>query len=288
MHKHGYLYKDLPIQQVERDHNQPRQNFGTDGDENRLLVSIKQYGIEEPIKVTEIEPGRYLIIDGHRRYICAQKAGFATVPCRIYPALPPGELETRRYEMQNNRRPWKPMERSDAFERIKAGMGFRTNREVAQHLGLTDTMVNNSLQIRRQRMDYLELMAKYDLSTSYRIEFMRLKAKVRKVKDIEADQIFLILFEKVSHKVIRCAQDFRILGKLFLRTAAHEEELYKFLTDADMTITELEQRTLQVGFSSIVDLLIEKIKQKAQEGTAFTTQERSRLDNLTKLVEKTL
>jgi len=288
MHKHGYIYKELPIQQLQRDPDQPRRDFGTNGDENRLLVSIKRYGIEEPIKVTEIEDERYLIIDGHRRYICAQKAGFESVPCRVYPPLAQGELETRRYEMQNNRRPWKPMERSDALERIKTGMSFRTNREVAEYLGLTETMVSNSLQMRKQRMDYIELMERYGLANSYRVEFMRLKSKVRKIKDIEADEIFTALFEKVSHKVIRNSQDFRVLGHLFLRAAANEEELYRFLTDPDMTVTELEQRTLQTGFSSLAELLIEKVKTKAQEGVAFTSQERIYLEQLSNLLSKTL
>jgi ParB/RepB/Spo0J family partition protein len=284
MHKHGYNYKELPVSLLERDPDQPRRDFGTNGEENRLLVSIKRYGIEEPIKVTEMEPDRYLIIDGHRRYICAQKLQMDRVPCRIYPALSAGEMETRRYEMQNNRRSWKPMERSDALERIKMANSFHTNREVAEYLGLTETMVNNSLQMRKQRMDYIEMMERYNLSNSYRIEFMRLKGKIRKIKDIEADEIYVILFEKVSHRVIRSAHDFRILSKLFLRASANEQYLHAFLTDPDMTVTEVEQRTLQTGFSMLAESLIEKITTKRQEGIAFTNQEKRYLSQLQELL----
>ena len=151
-HKYGYVFAELPIEKIERDSNQPRRDFGTEGDTNRLLTSIKRYGIENVIAVSEYEPGRYLIIDGHRRYICAQKLGFTTVPVRIYPKLSAGELEAIRYEIQNNRRPWRPMERSEALERIKSENGFGSNRELSQYLGITESVVSNSLQLRRQQV----------------------------------------------------------------------------------------------------------------------------------------
>jgi hypothetical protein len=51
-------------------------------------------------------------------------------------------------------------------------MGFSSNRQLADHLGITEAVVANSLQLRKQKMDYIELMERYDLSESYRIEFV--------------------------------------------------------------------------------------------------------------------
>lgn len=288
MHKYGYIFKQLPLSQIQRDPDQPRRDFGTEGDENRLLVSLKRYGIEQPITVTEKEPGRYLIIDGHRRYICAQKLNFETVPCRIYPNLTPGELESRRFEMQNNRRQWRPMERSDALERIKSAMGFQTNKDLAIYLGMAEVVVANSLQLRKQKLDYIELMEKYDLPESYRIEFVRLKPKIRKIKNIEVDEIIIKLFDKVQHKIIRNSKEFRKLGKIFERATANEEELHHFLTDPDMTVYELDQRTLQSGFSLLIERLIQSVGSKRQEGVAFSSQEKAFLSQLRDLLNKTL
>ena len=288
MHEHGYIFKELPLGQIQRDPDQPRRDFGTEGDENRLLVSLKNYGIEQPITVSIIEDNRYIIIDGHRRYICAQKLGFATVPCRIYPKLTPGELESRRFEMQNNRRQWRPMERSDALERIKTAMGFQTNKELAHYLGMAEVMVANSLQLRKQKLDYMELMEKYDLPESYRIEFIRLKPKIRKIKDTEVDEIIVKLFDKVQHKVIRNSKEFRKLGKIFERATANEEELHHFLSDPDMTVHELDQRTLQSGFSLLIEKLIQAVGSKRREGTAFSSQEKDFLAQLRDLLNKTL
>jgi len=287
-HKYGYTFVELPVEKIERDANQPRRDFGTAGDTNRLVVSIKQIGIENPISVSEYEPGRYIIIDGHRRYICAQKLGFKKVPCRIYPKLSSAELETRRYEVQNVRRPWKPMERSEALERIKAEMGFTSNKQLATHLGITEAVVANSLQIRKQKMDYIELMERYDLSESYRIEFVRLKPKLRKIRNMEVDEIIINLFDRIDHKVIKNSKEFRKLGSIFRRAYANEEELARYLSDPDMTINELEQRTLQSGFSLHIEELIEGISEKRAKAIAFSSQEKKFLEQLKELINKAL
>lgn len=190
--------------------------------------------------------------------------------------------------MQNNRRPWKPLERSDSLERIKNTFGYRTNREVAAHVHQSESVVASSLQLRQQKMVYIELMEKYGLSESYRVEFVRLKPKIRKIRDYEVDDIIVKLFERVEHKVIRSAKDFRKLGRIFLRATANEEELYRFLSNGDMTISELEQRTIQTGFSLIIEQLIQKIGSKRQDGVAFSSQEKLFLEQLRDLLNQTL
>ena len=190
--------------------------------------------------------------------------------------------------MQNNRRSWRPLERSEALERIKEAMGFRTIREVAQHLGMHEGLVANCLQMRKQKMDYIELMEKYNLSESYRLEFVRLKPKIRKIRNLEVDEIIIKLFDKVHHKVIRSSHDFRRIGRVFLRATANEEELYRFLSDPDITVTELEQRTLQSGFSLHIEQVIQQVTGKRKDGIAFSSQERQFLERLRDLLNETL
>lgn len=288
MNKYDFTFREIPLDQIERDRYQPRKDFGTEGDENRLLTSIRDYGIEEPIKISEVGDGRYIIIDGHRRYICAQKLGMKSIPSRLYPKLSQGELETRRYEMQNNRRPWRPLERSEALERIRNCMGFHTNHELADYLHLSKTMVSMALGLRKQKLDYLTLMEKYDLSEAYRFEFVIMLPKIRKIREFEVDDIIKILFEKIQHKVMYRAKDLRKLGKIFLRASANEQELYSFLTNQDMTISELEQRTVQSGFSLHVEEAMTEIAAKLRDGIAFSTKEKEMLKQLSILLKKAL
>lgn len=288
MDKNNYKYQDLPLEQIQCDPDQPRKDFGTEGDENRLRVSIRENGILDPIKVSEFEDNKFIIIDGHRRYIVAQKLGFQAVPCIVYPKLKNGDLETNRFEMQTNQRRWKPSERSEALNRIKTAKDFRSNRELAQYLGLSETVVANSLQLRNLALEYLSLMEKYELSEAYRVEFMRLKPKLRKLSNMEVNDIIVNIFERIQHQVIKNAKDLRKLSRIFLRATANEKELINFLLDPDMTIEELEQRTLQSGSSLLVEQLIKYISTKRQKGVDFSSQEREFLEQLRVLLNETL
>jgi ParB/RepB/Spo0J family partition protein len=288
MTKHKFTFMELPMGQVERDPNQPRRDFGAEGEKNKLKNSIKEYGIEEPLKVSEISDKRYIIMDGHRRYICAQSLGLKHVPCRVYPKMPEGEFETRRYEMQNNRRAWNPLERSEALERIKDCLGFRNNHELADYLHLSKSAVQRALQMRKQRVNYLTLMEKHNLPNGLRFAIVTMLAKTRRIKKIEVDEIVIKIFEKIEYKVITKTREINRLGILFLRATVNEDELHTFLTDRDMTVSELEQRTLQSGFALLIDELIKKITHKRKEGVAFTKGEKTYMAQLNGLLQKAL
>lgn len=288
MNKNNYNYKDLPIELVEHDPDQPRKDFGTDGDYNRLKASIKENGILDPIKVSEFEDNKFIIIDGHRRHIVAKKLGFKTIPCIVYSKLKKGDLETNRFEIQTNQRRWKPSERSEALNRIKTEKGFRSNRELAQSLGLSETVIANSLQMRNLVLEYLRLMEQYKLSEAYRVEFMRLKPKLRKIGNTEVNDIVVNIFERIQNHVIKNAKDLRKLGRIFLRATANEKELNNFLSDPDMTIGELEQRALQSGSSLLVEQLIQYISTKRQKGIEFSSQERAFLEQLRTLLNEVI
>lgn len=81
-------YKEIPIEEIQPDVSQPRQNF----DEKRLqelAATIKTQGILEPIIVRpnpsewRRDIDKYVIVTGERRYRAAEIAGLKTVPCSV-------------------------------------------------------------------------------------------------------------------------------------------------------------------------------------------------------------
>lgn len=288
MTKHVFEFKEILVNQIERDPNQPRKDFGAEGEKNKLKLSIKNYGIEEPIKVSEVSKDRYIIMDGHRRYICAQSLGFKRIPCRIYPKMPMGEFETRRYEMQNNRRPWNMLERSDALDRIKNSLNLRTNHEVADYLGMSRSSVQNAFQMRKQRIEHLSNMERCNVPVSIRLGMVNLFAKLRKIKTLEVDDIIAIIFEKIENKVVSKTLDIRRIAHAFMQATINEEELHMFLTKSEMTASELEQRTRQKGFTPLCADLIKEITKKKVNGTSFTKTEKTYLIQLEALIKKTI
>ena len=149
-----FEFSELSIDVIETDQNQPRKLFElrNGGDHSRLLKSIQYYGIEEPIKVSEIDENRYIIMDGHRRFNCAKELGFKTVPCRVYPKMNDGEFEARRYEMQNNRRGWRPIEKANAIHRIKTEYYNASRKEIADLIGISQPSLFHFEELRNTRM----------------------------------------------------------------------------------------------------------------------------------------
>ncbi|MBI3956610.1 MAG: ParB/RepB/Spo0J family partition protein [Candidatus Kerfeldbacteria bacterium] len=281
-------FKQIPLDQLVDDPRQPRESFNTDGDKNRLKLSLQELGIQQPVAVMELKDGRYQIIDGHRRAKCARELEMVKLPCCIYHNLTPGDLERVRYELQNNRRLWKPLERASALTNFKSSSGINTNKEAAEKLFISETLVSNSLQLGALKAEYKDLMEKYGLSPSYQVEFVKLRPKLRPIKDFSVDDIIKSLFERVSHQVIRTSKDFRTLGRIFLRATANHKQIHSFLMDPDMTIAQLEERTIQSGFSLWLEQSIEKIRANEKEGAQFSSHEKVLLTELRKQLDKVL
>jgi len=282
-----FKFLELPLDVIETDPNQPRKLFElrNGGDHTRLLKSIQYYGIEEPIKVSEIAPNRYVIMDGHRRFDCAVELKFTKIPCRIYPKMNDGEFEARRFEMQNNRRSWRPIEKANAIFRIKNEFQNASPKEIAEIIGTTQKSLFHYEELRNTRLDYLEAMSAHNLKEYQRVGFMRVLPKLRKIKQFQIGYIVKILFRKISDNLLYREKDFTALRKIFSMASLHEDEIEQFLTEPKMSVTELSELTLLSGISSQIKNLIQELSRKKNLNIKLTEKEQSLFADLYKLME---
>ena len=282
-----FRFEELPVDVIETDRHQPRKLFElrNGGDHSRLLKSIQYYGIEDPVKVSEVAEGRYIIMDGHRRFACAKELGFQTIPCRIYPKMNDGEFEARRYEMQNNRRDWRPLEKANAIHRIRAEYQQASPKEIADLIGITQLKLFHFDDLRNTRMDYLDLMAAHNLKEYQREGFQRLLHKLRKIKQFQVDDIVKILFQKISDGLLSKKTDFTALGKVFSMASLHEDEIEQFLTERKMSVAELSELTLLSGLSSQIKNLIKELSVKQNLNIKLTEKEQLVFADLYKLMQ---
>ena len=70
--------KDIPLEKIVRDENQPRKDFDEDALAS-LARSIKVSGVLQPIVVVK-NSDKYQIVAGERRYRAAKMAGLTTIP----------------------------------------------------------------------------------------------------------------------------------------------------------------------------------------------------------------
>lgn len=290
-----YTFELLPIGQIQEDPDQPRDknnvNIGTDP----LLASLENIGIQEPISVSKVSDSQHLIIDGHRRFKCANILGWKELLCRVYPALPREDLEIIRYETQNNGRSWKPEERAKAIAKISQE-SRKSNKEIAEILHVSETTVSNCILNYQKNSEYQKLMEEHKILSSYQTEFRKLKSKIRAInkadeqgkiiKTYEVEQIQLIIFERFKDHVINSSKDLRTLGRIFKRAHANEGQLVRFLEDKDMTVEELKQHTLQNGVSLYIENFLEIIARNQQQQIPFSIHERRGLDRLKDLLNK--
>lgn len=284
---YSFKFVELPLDVIQADPSQPRKVFDlkVGGDHNRLLKSILHYGIEEPIKVSEIGEGRYVIMDGHRRFTCAKELNLEKVPCRVYPNMSDGEFEARRYEIQNNRREWRPIEKANAIHKIKSVYTNASKKEIADLIGITQITLFHFTELRNMRMEYLELMSEHNLKEYQRVSFMQLLPKLRKIKTYEVDDIVLIIFKKINENVICKRQDFRELSRVFSAASLNEEEIYYFLTELKVSVDQLHEITQMSGISTQLRSLIKDLGIKKSRNIKLTEKEQNLFDDLYKLME---
>jgi ParB/RepB/Spo0J family partition protein len=280
-------FMELPLDLIETDPNQPRKIFELrgGGDHTHLLKSIRYYGIEEPIKVSELTPERYIIMDGHRRFACAKELELKKVPCRIYPKMNEGEFEARRYEMQNNRRSWRPIEKANAINRIKTEYNNATPKEIADLIGITQKNLFHFEDLRNTRMDYLELMSQHNLKEYQRIGFIRILKNLRRIKQFQIDDIVKILFQKIRDNLLYRQRDFSALSRVFSTASLHEELIEQFLSEPKMSAQELNELTQLSGISTQIKDLIKELSAKKNIDMKLTEKEQIVFTELYGLME---
>ena len=128
-----------------------------------LAESIKQIGLQVPINVTrKNESGKYVIIQGERRWRACKLAGLKTIDV-IVRNNPKDDPERMFLQLTEN------LQRSDmalfdiaeALSSI-AATGLK-NKEIAQRLGKSESFVTRSLQIARARPEIKALCQKANI-----------------------------------------------------------------------------------------------------------------------------
>lgn len=124
--------------------DQPRQHFDETALE-QLAVSIKQYGIIQPLVVSPKGAGTYAIIAGERRFRAAKIAGLTKVPAVVRTSK---ELEQLEIAIVENvqRVDLSPLEQAVSIERLHQQFNM-TYESIAERLGKASSTVNNIVRL---------------------------------------------------------------------------------------------------------------------------------------------
>ncbi len=152
--------KELKIDEIIRDEEQPRRDFDQDALE-ALAASIKEHGILQPIVVTK-EEGKYKIVAGERRWRAAKIAGLNTVPAIIRTIDSQNRLELSIIE-NAQREDLNAIELATAYAKLQSQFNLSTE-DIAAKVGKSETTIQNTMRLLSLPEEVKKTMVKEKLS----------------------------------------------------------------------------------------------------------------------------
>jgi ParB family chromosome partitioning protein len=170
----------VPPEKLRPNPQQPRATF----DEkalNELAVSIKRYGIVQPLVVSEATEG-YQIIAGERRWRAAQLARLKTVPVIVRTMQQQEQLEVALIE-NVQRVDLDALEQAVSIERLHQQFNLPYS-DIAKRLGKSEPTISNTirlLQLPPQAKDALRLGS---ISEGHARQILALKGQAEKQEEL--------------------------------------------------------------------------------------------------------
>lgn len=138
--------RELALDVLEPNPDQPRAGI-RDADIESLAESIAAWGVLEPIVARPhgVNPGRFQIIAGERRWRAARLAGLSRVPV-VLRETEDDDLATLALVENLQRQDLNPVEEARAFRRLHREAGL-THDQIASRVGSSRAAVTNALRL---------------------------------------------------------------------------------------------------------------------------------------------
>jgi ParB family chromosome partitioning protein len=135
----------VPLEQIERNRDQPRAHF-SEKELQELAESIRVHGLIQPITVRYLEPKRYQIISGERRFRASQIVGLSEIPAYIRTANDSELLEMALLE-NIQRQDLNPIEIATSYARLIEEFKL-TQEQLSERMGKIDrTTIANYIRL---------------------------------------------------------------------------------------------------------------------------------------------
>jgi len=158
--KKGSELRELPIDEIIRDEEQPRKEFVKEAIE-ALAASIKEHGVLQPIVVTK-EGDKYKIVAGERRWRASKIAGLKTMPAIVRSMDLQKRLEISIIE-NAQREDLNAIELATAYAKLRAQFNLSI-KDIADKIGKSEGSVNNTLRLLNLPDDVKKVMVDNKLS----------------------------------------------------------------------------------------------------------------------------
>ncbi|MDR2774443.1 MAG: ParB/RepB/Spo0J family partition protein [Tannerella sp.] len=135
---------EIELSKIKPNPNQPRTVFEEETLEE-LAVSIRNFGVIQPITLKETDNDNYIIICGERRYRAAKIAGLERIPAYIKTAADENIMEMALLE-NIQREDLSAIETALAYQKLLDDSG-QTQEQLSERVGKKRTTISNYLRL---------------------------------------------------------------------------------------------------------------------------------------------
>ncbi len=216
----------VPLKLLVPDPDQPRQDFEPKA-LAQLTKSIKEKGILVPIAVEKMKGGKFLLIDGERRYRAAMHLKLEKVPVIVYESMNEIEGISTRFHLQEQHSGWTAFDKAKAIAIMKKATGL-SNTEIAELLGMDIQTVGdfiNILQLSKRSMAYFNEKKVKNFRIISRLARLKKNIEDPKLKE----QVEEAVLDKFDRQVFTDSYDITNFSQAYLFLKDEPEKQKKLL-----------------------------------------------------------
>lgn len=220
----------LPTDKLRANPHNPRMLFDR-ADLNILRDSIARVGILVPLTVyREKSTGHYVILDGQRRWICAQEIGLKEIPVNEVAEPTLVQNIVTMFQIHKLRKDWELMPTALKLELLMRELDEKKERRLAELTGIDEAVVVRCKKLLSYNKRYQDTMLDADPHKRVKADFfielypVRNDREVKKFPWFKKDKFTDDMLEKHEAKGIKSVTDFRIV-KQFINNAVKAKKI---------------------------------------------------------------
>lgn len=226
----------------------------------QLEESIKRVGILVPLTVYQATgSSKYTILDGQRRWICAQNIPLDTVPINVVPEPSVAQNIVTMFQIHKLRKDWELMPTALKIEVLIDEIGQQSDSQLAYITGLDVAVVIRCKKLLTYNNAYRNMMLEADPKDRIKADFFIelypiIHDRVLRTAKIPEDIVIKSMLNKYQTRKsgLKSITDFRkIKACVSIAKAAKKEDIIvkrfkQFIEDDSMDISELEIDTAKI------------------------------------------
>ncbi|MGC4894283.1 ParB/RepB/Spo0J family partition protein [Micromonospora sp. DT31] len=140
----GARFAEIPVDSIVPNPKQPRHVFDDEALEE-LKTSIQEVGFLQPIVVRQLDPEKYELVMGERRWRAAQAVGRESIPAIVRDTKDDAMLRDALLE-NIHRANLNPLEEAAAYQQLLEEFGA-THEELARRIGRSRPQISNTIRL---------------------------------------------------------------------------------------------------------------------------------------------